>query len=79
MTRVDVDPDRAARAARAILDGRASVERGTGGRYRVSSFTGSETYTVALEPEPRCSCPDSTYRGATCKHIAAALLHERSG
>lgn len=70
-----MDPQRVARAAAAIRDGKARVEPTGDGRFRVASFTGEDTYTVRLEPEPRCTCPDVAFRGVeTCKHIAAALL-----
>lgn len=71
-----MDAARVARAAEAISDGRAQVEPTGGGQYEVSSFTTpGVVYTVQLEPERDCTCPDSLYRGVrTCKHTAAVLL-----
>lgn len=70
-----MDPDRVARAARAIRDGDAHVEGVGKGTYRVRSFTTDETYTVALTPTPTCTCPDARFGGTeVCKHIGAVAL-----
>lgn len=72
----DQDPDRWARAAAALRDGRARFEPAGGDEYRVTSFTTpGTTYRVWIWPEPFCTCPDATYRGVRiCKHVATALL-----
>lgn len=68
-----MDPDRVARAAVALEDGTAHVEPAGPGTYRVPSFTGEGTYTVDLKRRS-CTCPDSAYRGETCKHLLAVAL-----
>lgn len=72
----DQAPDRWARAAAALRDGRTRFEPAGGDEYRVASFTTpGTTYRVWLWPEPFCTCPDATYRGVEiCKHVATALL-----
>lgn len=38
----------------------------------VKSQSGDDAYTVDLSGNPSCTCPDHTYRGTTCKHLAKA-------
>lgn len=69
-----LDPDRVARAAVALEDGRARIEPTGPGEYRVGSFsTPGREYRVRLADRD-CDCPDSLYRGATCKHVALVAL-----
>lgn len=69
-----MDPDRVARAAEAISDGRAQVEPTGDGTFRVRSFTGDAEYTVQVQAR-ECTCPDARFRGERlCKHMAAVAL-----
>lgn len=70
-----IDPGRAARAAIAISDGSTTIDTaGEPGVYSVASFSGEDRYTVRLGDRPSCTCPDSEFNGATCKHLLAAAL-----
>lgn len=49
---------------------------GLGGQAWVRSQSG-ETYFVRLDgAESACSCPDHTFRGTTCKHMARVAREE---
>lgn len=73
MTTLDLDPDRARRAAAALSTGAVDIQR-EGDSYRVRSFTADRQYTVRLD-ELRCDCPDATYRNKNlCKHLIATAL-----
>lgn len=77
---MQVDPDRAARAAEALSEGAVTVDRTEPGTYRVRSFTADRQYRVTLNGELRCDCPDVKYRGTeTCKHMIATALVEGLG
>lgn len=71
---MQVDADRAARAAEALSEGAVTVQRQEPGTYRVRSFTADRQYTVRLNGELRCDCPDARYNGVTCKHLIAVAL-----
>lgn len=73
---VDVDPDRVARAAQALRDGKLRIDPGTGpGVYVVRSFSRARSYRVRLNGELRCDCPDVIYNGTrACKHALAVIL-----
>lgn len=74
MTTLDLDPDRAARAAGALQAGSVEVRRDGRRTFTVSSFSGEGTYRVTLAP-PSCTCPDAVYNGTeACKHTLAAVL-----
>lgn len=74
---LDLDPTRAAKAARALRNGGVEVRREESGTYRVRSFTADRQYTVRLNGELRCDCPDVQYRGTeACKHIISVALVE---
>lgn len=73
-----VEDGRLTRAARAVLNGSCSVEEVEPGTYTVSSFSSTRSYRVTLNPEPRCTCPDSACRGVICKHLTALELHQRA-
>lgn len=73
VTAVNVDPERASRAAAALQAGTVEVQRDGRRSFTVSSFTGEEAYRVTLGP-PTCECPDAAYRGSICKHQLAALM-----
>lgn len=76
--RVDLDPPRVARAARAIVDGRTALaDPDEDGIYGIRSFSGEEVYTVTVRPVLSCECADAVYRGNVCKHICACLLFEK--
>jgi hypothetical protein len=66
-------PDRAARAwaermaVRPLPDGRYAVDSQSGGTYVVDPEAGS------------CTCPDSTIRGATCKHRRRVAIEVTTG
>lgn len=69
----ELDPDRAARAAAALSEGRARFERTQDG-FRVPSFSGRDAI-YRVDPERgRCTCPDARIRGTICKHQLALLL-----
>lgn len=77
---VDLDPDRARRAAAALSEGRVRiVPQEEPGTYLVSSFGDFDPngfYAVHLNRQS-CTCPDSLYRGTdACKHLLAVVLVE---
>lgn len=74
--RVDVDPDRVARAAEALRDGAVRIEPGDSrGVYVVRSFSRARSYRVRLNGGLRCDCPDVLYNGTrACKHALAVVL-----
>jgi hypothetical protein len=61
-------PDRAARA----WAERMAVRPVGDGRYAVDSQSGA-TYVVDV-PAGRCTCPDATIRGETCKHLRRVAI-----
>lgn len=72
---LDLDPDRAARAAEALRDGDVQIEPWGDGTYVVRSFTRARSYRVRVNGERSCTCPDVQYNGATmCKHLIATAL-----
>lgn len=68
-TAEDLAAQQAARMQRvgAVLSG--VVRTSTG--WRVPSSTGRGWYSVRLEPDRRCSCPDFSRRHVDCKHLLA--------
>lgn len=72
-----LDADRAARAARAIVDGDLHIsETGAEGVFTVRSFSGNGVYIVSTT-DGFCTCPDSKYRPRRiCKHRIALALRE---
>ena len=71
----NVDPDRAARAARALRDGAVQIEPADRpDTYVVRSFTADRQYTVHLNGELLCDCPDAIYNDEICKHLLAVVL-----
>lgn len=53
-----------------------------GDAWNVSSQRSAKTYTVHINPEPGCTCPDYETRRQPCKHIYAVLhwlQHEQLG
>ena len=76
MTALDVDPSRAAKAARALRDGDVDFQRQGPSTFRVRSFTRDRSYRVQLNGKLRCNCPDHRIRGETCKHLVAVALVE---
>jgi hypothetical protein len=66
-------PDRAARA----WTERMAVRQLPDGIYAVDSESGA---TYVVDPEAgRCTCPDSTIRGATCKHRRRVAIEMTTG
>lgn len=48
--------------------------------YKVPSQSGNGSYTVSLEGEPFCTCPDFELTRKPCKHVfAAQIVAERDG
>lgn len=75
MTNVDVDPSRAAKAARALRDGGVDVRRDGAGTYHVRSFSRDASYRVQLGADPSCTCPDAAFNGTRrCKHVLACAI-----
>lgn len=76
MTALDLDPDRAARAAEALRDGTVRIEAGNvPGSYVVRSFTADRQYTVRVNGDLQCDCPDARYNEVeACKHALAVIL-----
>lgn len=74
---MDVDPGRAARAAIALSDGDVRIvpDGGEAGVFAVSSFSGDHTYRVRAGVDGECTCRDSVYNGAICKHRIAVALY----
>jgi len=66
-------PDRAARA----WAERMAVRPVGDGRYAVDSQSGA-TYVVDV-PAGRCTCPDATIRGETCKHLRRVAIEITRG
>lgn len=66
------------RKAREIVAAGGVHRDGRNGRYYVESQSGNGTYTVDVYART-CDCPDHQHRGAYCKHIQAAELHEVRG
>ena len=67
--------DAGTRRERALHQRLYLLERRTASDFVVLGRTGN-AYDVALEPLPRCSCPDWRFRGRNqrCKHILFVLL-----
>jgi hypothetical protein len=66
-------PDRAARAWAECMAVRPLPD----GRYAVDSQSGA---TYVVDPEAgSCTCPDSTIRGATCKHRRRVAIEVTTG
>jgi hypothetical protein len=62
-----------------IAKAKGSIDRLDDGNYVVNSRSGNGSYKVQLsELCFMCSCPDSIYRGAECKHIHAVELAKDS-
>ena len=70
-------PARAARAWTEPMAVRPEPEDGAVARYRVDAASGA-TYTV--DPVAgTCACPDSRFRGATCKHRRRVAIEITAG
>lgn len=70
------DGDGDSRAARARSE-RMAVKPLGEGYYEVRSESGA-TYTVSL-PAGRCTCPDSRFRNARCKHVRRVAIEVTRG
>jgi hypothetical protein len=70
-----VPETRASRGIRLFRERGDEIVRLPNGTYRVPSCSGEAVYTVDLAHE-RCSCPDRTPEGESCKHLVAATVFE---
>jgi len=70
--RAQHDPERLSKALRLAQDGAVTLE--DDGRATVAS--GDERYPVTAAGT--CDCPDTTYRGAPCKHLLAVRIHAQA-
>ena len=70
-----IDPQRLLRARKAevFTSGEDGVKLPEW-HYRVET---GKTYYVQTAPYLSCDCPDAIMRDTICKHIIAALMHER--
>jgi len=66
------DPERFTKALRLAQDGAVTLE--DDGSATVAS--GDERYPVTAAGT--CDCPDTTYRGAPCKHLLAVRIHAQA-
>jgi hypothetical protein len=70
--RAQHDPERLTKALRLAQDGAVTLE--DDGSATVAS--GDERYPVTAAGT--CACPDTTYRGAPCKHLLAVRIHAQA-
>ena len=70
--RAQHDPERLTKALRLAQDGAVTLE--DDGSATVAS--GDERYPVTAAGT--CDCPDTTYRGAPCKHLLAVRIHAQA-
>ena len=70
--RAQHDPERLTKALRLAQDGAVTLE--DDGSATVAS--GDERYPVTAAGT--CDCPDTTYRGAPCKHLLAVRIHTQA-